>query len=108
MLRYAHERGCPWDEYTCSEAAGRGHLEVLRYAHEHGCPWDERTCEEAVGGGHLEVLRYAHEHGCPWDKEACSEACSEAADADKPSQEASGPVLTFIPAARRDAQRNGI
>ena len=40
---------------------------MLRYAHEHGCPWDEFTFMHAAEGGHLEVLRYAHEHGCPWD-----------------------------------------
>lgn len=36
---YAHEHGCPWEKYTCYDAADNGHLECLRYAHEHGCPW---------------------------------------------------------------------
>ena len=36
-LKYAHEKGCPWDEETCSKAAYNGHLD----AHENGCPWDE-------------------------------------------------------------------
>ena len=33
---------------TCSEAARGGHLECLKYAHEKGCPWDEETCSEAA------------------------------------------------------------
>ena len=57
MLKYAHENGCPWDEWTCSMAAGGGHLKVLKYAHENGCPWDRWTCSKAADGGHLEVLR---------------------------------------------------
>ena len=66
-LRYAHERGCPWDRYTCSIAASGGHLECLGYLHEHGCPWDGFTCFCAASRGHLECLRYARERGCPWD-----------------------------------------
>jgi hypothetical protein len=38
VLRYANERGCPWDGATCINAAAQGHLVVLRYAHEHGFP----------------------------------------------------------------------
>ena len=33
---------------TCSDAARGGHLECLKYAHEKGCPWDERTCSDAA------------------------------------------------------------
>ena len=46
-------------------AAEYGHLECLQYAHENGCPWDEWTCSEAAENGHLECLKYAHEFGCP-------------------------------------------
>ena len=44
-LKYAHEKGCPWDEVTCSNAAKNGHLKCLKYAHENGCPWDKETCK---------------------------------------------------------------
>ena len=54
---------------TCSYAAEGGHLECLKYAHEKGCPWDAKTCSEAAQRGHLECLKYAHEKGCPWDEE---------------------------------------
>lgn len=43
-------------------------IKCLKYAHENGCPWDEFTCYKAVQGGALECLKYAHENGCPWDK----------------------------------------
>ena len=43
ILRYAHENGAPWDEYTCAHAAYNGHLECLKYAHENGAHWDEKT-----------------------------------------------------------------
>jgi len=66
-LKYLHENGCPWDEYTCSKAASGGHLECLKYAHENGCPWNKETCSGAAERDHLECLKYAHENGCPWD-----------------------------------------
>ena len=44
MLKYAHEKGCPWDEDTCRYAAEEHHLEVLKYARENGCP-EDRTFE---------------------------------------------------------------
>jgi len=72
-LKYAHENGCPWDEYTCREAAKNGHLECLKYAHENGCPWDKITCGEAAQEGHLECLKYAHENGCPGSLEYARE-----------------------------------
>ena len=73
-LKYAHENRCSWDEDTCFYAAENGHLECLKYAHENGCPWNEDTCEEAAKNGHLECLKYAHENGCPWDEDTCSHA----------------------------------
>ena len=39
MLKYAHEKGCPWDEYVCVNAAKNNNLEMLKYAHEKGCPY---------------------------------------------------------------------
>ena len=44
----ARENGCPWDEYTCSNAAFNGHLDILKWARENGCPWDENTCCNAA------------------------------------------------------------
>ena len=74
-LKYAHEKGCPWDEETCYYAARGGHLEILKYAHEKGCPWDERqaayiwdkmTSFYDASGGHLVILKYLREKGlCP-------------------------------------------
>jgi hypothetical protein len=80
----------------CSDAAEFGHLEVMRWARERGCPWDAATalrmrrcggrsggveggagarlpvgrgeCERAAAGGHLEVLKWARENACPSPK----------------------------------------
>ena len=41
-----------------------GHLEVLQLLRKNDCPWDEWTCREAAEGGHLEVLQWARENGC--------------------------------------------
>ena len=87
LLKFLHEKGCPWDYRTCSEAAKNGHLECLKYAHENGCPWDHRTTNSAAEHGHLECLKYAHENGCPWgplgiwnsDTRSNEDACSLAA-----------------------------
>ena len=40
-------------------------LECLKYAREKGCPWDDWTCSSAASGGHFECLKYAHDNGCP-------------------------------------------
>ena len=43
----------------------RSRLECLQYLRERGCPWDERTCSSAVLNGHLECSKYLRENGCP-------------------------------------------
>ena len=74
LLQYLHEKGCPWDEDTCTGAARGGHLECLKYSHENGCPWNEDTSSSAAQNGHLEILNYLHEEGCPWDTNTCAAA----------------------------------
>ena len=73
-MKFAHEHGAPWDQWTCAYAAGFGNLQSLQYAHEHGCPWDVSTCKDAAEYGHLDCLRYARENGCPWDWATCAYA----------------------------------
>jgi hypothetical protein len=50
---------------------GGGYLDCLKYAHENGCPWNEYTCMRAAKGGHLHCLIYLYENGCPLDKKEC-------------------------------------
>ena len=69
--------GCPWDVFTCKNAARGGHLDVLKYAHENGCPWDAMMCLKAASGGHLDVLEYLREHSCPWDRGSVRRAAEE-------------------------------
>ena len=64
-FKYAHENGCPWNDFTSFEVARNGLLECLKYAHKNGCPWDEDTCVISDRNGHLECLKYAHDNGCP-------------------------------------------
>ena len=45
----------------CAQMALNGNVELLEFLHEKGCPWDEDTCSKAVRNGHLECLKYAHE-----------------------------------------------
>ena len=73
-LKWAHEKGCAWNRWTCAYAAEGGHLEVLQWLHKNGCPWDRWTCSWAAEKGHLEVLQWARKNGCPWDRWACSHA----------------------------------
>jgi hypothetical protein len=73
-LKYAHENGCPWDEYTCINAVQNGHIECLKYAHENGCPWNKEVCLHTALNGHIECLKYAHRNGCPLDEKTCENA----------------------------------
>jgi hypothetical protein len=70
-MQWARANGCPWNESTCSWAAGGGHLEVLQWLRANGCPWNQWTCTNAAEGGHLEVLRWARANGCNWDEGTC-------------------------------------
>ena len=66
MLKYARRERVRWRRVErASMPPSNGHLECLKYAHEHGCPWDEWTCRGAAENGHLECLKYACAHGCP-------------------------------------------
>lgn len=68
LLKYAHENGCKWDEYTIGCAAEYGHLDCIKYAHENGCKWHENTTSIAARFGHLDILKYANENGCSWNQ----------------------------------------
>ena len=57
--------GCPWNSYTCNDAAAYGHLPALKYLHENGCPWDSSTCSSAAGNKHWDCLQYAVDNKCP-------------------------------------------
>ena len=73
VLKWAYEHGCPWDRWTCAEAAHGGHLEILKWARSKGCPWDSDTCLYAVYKGHLDVLKWLRSQNppCPWNKSEC-------------------------------------
>ena len=55
MLKWARANDCPWDEWTCANAAEGGQLEVLKWARANDCPWDEHTRELAAAKGYVET-----------------------------------------------------
>jgi hypothetical protein len=62
VLQWAHENGCPWDEWTCSAAAEGGQFEILQWAREQGCPWDAgNVCLYATFMEHLEIVQWVKE-----------------------------------------------
>jgi hypothetical protein len=55
----------PLTEELAKAAARSGSLELLRYLHERDCPWDERTWSAAVRNGSQEMREWLQESGCP-------------------------------------------
>lgn len=70
VIRWLHERQCPWNEEACLAAARFGHLEVLQWMRERGCPWNMWCLHNAAWGGHTEVVVWARTNGCKWNRYA--------------------------------------
>jgi hypothetical protein len=50
---------CEWDEWSITQAAFEGNLEMLKYCFSNDCPYDEEaSCKQAAAGGHLDCLRF--------------------------------------------------
>ena len=59
MVKYCVANECPIDQWTCANAALKGHLEILKYLHEEAkAPWDWGTAAWAAENGHLHILEY--------------------------------------------------
>ena len=43
-------------------------LEALKWLRSEGCPWNEWTCEEAAREWNRNVLRWAMDNDCPCDE----------------------------------------
>jgi hypothetical protein len=87
FLLGARKVGCPWDAWTCYEAARAGHFDLLRtirhvyppteYAKWTDwtlCPWDSWTCAAAALNGYADILAYAVHQGCPLSPIVCAYA----------------------------------
>ena len=76
LLKWAREeKKCKWGDRTIDAAAYQGNLEMVKYCVANECPIYEYTCTCAAGGGHLEVLKYLHEEvKAPWDEKTASRA----------------------------------
>ena len=68
LVKHLREKGCEWDERTCTAAASEGHVHVLEYLRTNGCPWNSEACMYAAAGDQLDTLKWLREHGCPWDR----------------------------------------
>jgi len=68
ILKWAREKGCPWDLSTCNKAAMNGHFDVLNWARENGAPWNLAVCNWAATNADLPMLKWAREQGCPWNR----------------------------------------
>ncbi len=64
-ISWALEKCLKRRERFCERMALNGNLELLQVLRGKGCPWNEWTCSDAAEYGHLECLKYAHENGCP-------------------------------------------
>ena len=73
VKKWMRDLGCPLEDFVCSCAARAGQLEMLKWFHERGCPWDQNCCA-AARGGHLEVLMWLKEEGCPGYEKILAEA----------------------------------
>ena len=58
-ISWALEKCPEKKERFCAQMALDGNLELLKFLHEKGCPWDEETCWCAAENGHLECFTRA-------------------------------------------------
>ncbi len=72
ILKWALDKGCPWDYRCASTCASCGHMEMFRWILDlNRESFDinvDSLCSNAASGGHLQLLQLAREHGCPWDE----------------------------------------
>jgi hypothetical protein len=73
-LKFEDVRTAAVFKVLIADAALYGHLEVVKYLRKLGIPWDQWTCTNAAGGGHLKSLKCRRSNQCPWDEETCFEA----------------------------------
>ncbi|KAL4113574.1 hypothetical protein QTP88_017181 [Uroleucon formosanum] len=74
ILKYLHERGCPWIIETCTLAALRGDIEYLKHARAKGCPWNTRTLGTPLIYMYKVCSKLMKRIKCKWDNSICSMA----------------------------------
>ena len=65
MVQWLYSVNCPWDSWTCANAASAGNLEMLQWLRARDCPWDEEVYYFAGRYNYENILQWAHENGCP-------------------------------------------
>jgi len=77
MLRWALERGWPFDESACRAAASAGRLDILKWLRRVAdCEWDAETIEVGIHMGHARLVKWAASRGCEPDEWACAAAAA--------------------------------
>ena len=77
-VRMLHQKGYPWNETACENAARMNDVECLMYLHTEGCPWDRRTLLTAAEHNSVTCLQYVLDFG-EFGAGSKSEAMSAAA-----------------------------
>jgi len=66
-LKWARDRGCPWNEDTMTQLAMNSNVEGLKWAKNAGCPFGSQAMEGAAKAGRLRNLQWLEEAGCRWN-----------------------------------------
>lgn len=78
VLEWLHEHKCDWDsEMVALAAARKGHLCVLQWITSHGCTLHRRAMSDAATRGHFEIVKWLWENGVRHDTQT---ACNFAAN----------------------------
>jgi len=80
VVKYLHEKQCPWSGSTSLSAAEYGHVEVYKYLVQNGCERHSYAIKSAAIGGHLEMVAYLYENKHYHDGDvSTAEVCTLAA-----------------------------
>jgi len=62
---FVHGKIVRYIAYLFEPAIQNGQLEVVKWLHQRGCPWDGNERGYASKYNQLEILQYLHENRCP-------------------------------------------
>lgn len=64
LIKYLHNKQCPWNKTTVENAVTYGHTKIVKYLVENGCPHSVLCPQIATTRGYLDILIYLKEKGC--------------------------------------------
>lgn len=68
VLKWAREKGFPWEPRSCWKAVASGNLELLQWSLLNGCSWKEESSliNAAASSGNLEMVKWIRAQGIDW------------------------------------------